>query len=874
MSLEQPTNSMAWLEPVATHFLKEIQADLVHVAACSVDLDMHKSWIFATCYRPLQALAAICPHARGTHEDIRGTRDSAGGFCSRASAEYPLALAVSYAAQTAGLFPLVTGTGQSLSLRKAPLLSLPKGAKDPPVSVQEGAGIFSVPDWSFPPQDSKDVFASLRPRLLDFLLRHRHPSRLRELCEVNSESSLFTPEEVIGLRRVFEHWLASEHPTRQVSWHVAPNQPYCLDALQLFSSLRLDRGTTLFPCLQAGVPTGFDADIPLSNVLVPQGSAHPSAQDLSICNGNWSSAEADHGTLHELVQEELNKGWLFEMDSLASAQSRFGDKLAIGKMSIVRAAGKKPRLVVDSTVCGTNPACVIPETFGLPSVDDVRDSFPLRLHCGKLSGFALDVKSAHKTVRVRPSDQGLLGITLPAADGSGPRYLFYQVCPFGANFSALWCQRLGSFFIRVLHLWIWLRHAFFGYVDDFLLLQDEEVIALFAALTLAFCAMFVVPVSNSKLQLGRGIIWIGWHFGFGSGTFSVPPDKCAKLKRLLQEALSSRHVHRRAMDKILGLLQWLCKLYRSFEPWLQPLYADANRALATNHSIAPGDWPGLAIFLHDSLTFTATPPGTSITPGSRLLEARHMALSSKRYLAKVPTSKRIWMRISDPSTTRRKLSCSSRTSLDFWLTWCDLPPLFFPLQKPPPAPIQLAAADARANGDIIGIGGFIQWSDGPCAWFSETWTLDDLASLGLPLQRPAHRNITCYEALAQLGLMLCLRSVVPSARWAVRLRTLSDNTGAEAGINKLYSSQYPLSAFLQRLCMLACLTGIELDVGRVPGEKNNDADRLSRWDDPTVPLAQKFQDDYRVDCGLDRIWFFRSDVRLFPSDAFLKWKPP
>ena len=39
---------------------------------------------------------------------------------------------------------------------------------------------------------------------------------------------------------------------------------------------------------------------------------------------------------------------------------------------------------------------------------------------------------------------------LPAADGSGPRYLFYQVCPFGANFSALWFQRLGSFFLRVL----------------------------------------------------------------------------------------------------------------------------------------------------------------------------------------------------------------------------------------------------------------------------------------------------------------------------------------------------------------------------------------------------------------------------------------
>ena len=319
------------------------------------------------------------------------------------------------------------------------------------------------------------------------------------------------------------------------------------------------------------------------------------------------------------MEEELEKGWLFEMDSLASAQARFGSKLAIGKTSIVSAPGKKPRLVVDSTVCGTNPSCLIPETFALPSVDDVRECFPLRMHAGKLAGFALDVKSAHKTVRVRPADQGLLGVTLPSADGSGSRYLFYQVCPFGANFSAIWFQRLGSFFIRTLHLWIWLRHALLAYVDDFLLVQDQDVIAL-SCLVLACCAMFGIPISHAKLQLGRSIVWIGWHFGFGSGTFCVPLDKALKLKRLLQEALAGRHVHRRTMDKILGLLQWLCKLFRSFKPWLQPLYADANRPLATNHSIAPGDWPGLALFLSDSLVFVANPPGTAIAPGSRLLE--------------------------------------------------------------------------------------------------------------------------------------------------------------------------------------------------------------------------------------------------------------
>ena len=444
----------------------------------------------------------------------------------------------------------------------------------------------------------------------------------------------------------------------------------------------------------------------------------------------------------------------------------------------------------------------------------------------------------------------------------------------GANFSALWFQRLGSFFLRTLHLWTWLRHALLGYVDDFILFQDQEVIGLTACMTLAFCALFNIPLSNAKLQLGSCIHWIGWHFSFGSGTFSIPIEKVQKLKRLLQEALQGRHVSKRTLDKVTGLLQWFCKLYKHFKPWLQTLYADANRPLATNYSIDPGDWPGLAICVNEGLVFTSTPPGTSIPTGAKLIEARHLALQSKKDLAKIPTSKRIWMRVTDPSTTRRKLSVSSRESLQFWLKWCEVPPLFFPLQKPADVPIVCASADARADGDLVGIGGFIEWPSRQISWFSQSWRVPDLSSLGVPLQVPAHQDITCYETLAQLGLILCLHSVVPLARWTVRLRTLSDNTGAEAGINKLYSSAFPLSVFLKRLSMLACMTGIELDVFHVPSEKNDDADLLSRWSDESQPLPAKFLPDFRVDCSLARIWHFRSDVRLWPPDAKLKWQPP
>ena len=56
----------------------------------------------------------------------------------------------------------------------------------------------------------------------------------------------------------------------------------------------------------------------------------------------------------------------------------------MGRVNVFQADGRKPRLVVDSTVCGTNGACVINESYSLPMLSSVRHSFPLK---GGRNGF-------------------------------------------------------------------------------------------------------------------------------------------------------------------------------------------------------------------------------------------------------------------------------------------------------------------------------------------------------------------------------------------------------------------------------------------------------------------------------------------------------
>ena len=81
--------------------------------------------------------------------------------------------------------------------------------------------------------------------------------------------------------------------------------------------------------------------------------------------------------------------------------------VAIGRLGVAFSDSRPPRLVVDSSVLGLNDRCKIPERTTLPSAKDVIRCFPLRNNAEELSGFSLDIKSAHKRVVLKESEQGL-----------------------------------------------------------------------------------------------------------------------------------------------------------------------------------------------------------------------------------------------------------------------------------------------------------------------------------------------------------------------------------------------------------------------------------------------------------------------------------
>ncbi|CAE7542519.1 unnamed protein product [Symbiodinium sp. CCMP2592] len=521
--------------------------------ACSYGSSYANYWAFATTWRPLQQLQSTCQHAAGHHAAFHGKRDATGQFVSRHTAVFPPMLCNAFMEAISPLFPENSHATDFTSLNQA-LSALPvRPLNDFPTGQQDGGGIYSQPDWTSPPAGSKDNFRQLRQDMWGFFKEHKLFDRLRKHVSESSQEPLIQQHELPALRSIWEDWFRAQGFTDSVSWEVAPDQPYCLQALELLSKALDDRDVELWKDLQAGVPTGVDGDISMSN--------------------------------------------------------------------------------------------------------------------------------------------------------------------------------------------------------------------------------------------------------------------CA--------------------------------------------------------------WQQLADTLTDDLHFRKSPPGSTIPPGSKLLSARHVEIKCKADLRLVrATGKRVWIRVADASSSKRRISTVSRQFIMFWVHFCMRPQMPRCLSLPPLDFQYSLAADACAKGNDIGIGGWVELPNQPIVWFSEWFTVQDFRSLGLPMKDDANLDITAYETLAQLALLIAFISITPTGRLRVCIPSWSDNSGTESLTNKLFTVHTPLCFFAQKLATRSWQSGISLDCTHIAGCHNDKADFLSRWKGDLQELPSRFTLDHRVRCPLTVLWEGERDVRVFPPQANLLWQPP
>ena len=337
-----------------------------------------------------------------------------------------------------------------------------------------------------------------------------------------------------------------------------------------------------------------------------------------------------------------------------------------------------------------------------------------------------------------------------------------------------------------------------------------------ACLTICLFAAINAPISWRKTQLGPRITWCGWTFDLATDTLQLVQSKIAKLLEQLATLRCASKVHRKALEACLGLLVWATTMSPRLRPFLAPLYSDLRSGKGTLHSIPAMQWQHFYQAL-DEYARVKKPAGMWLPHNAQLLEVGNLSVKSKADVPRVPkSSQRTWVRLADPNRNEVHLRKQSKEAL-LWLEQLFEHSNTMPLHQPQLLQC-LSAADAVAEGNQVGIGGWICTSKG-FAWFSESWTMEEVRATWPMLTDTAQPYIACFEVLAQLALLQTAWLRLRSTCMTFILPTASDNTAAESGINKLFSTTEPLATFLKLVADWAHKHAVQLAVSHLAGEK-------------------------------------------------------
>ena len=120
---------------------------------------------------------------------------------------------------------------------------------------------------------------------------------------------------------------------------------------------------------------------------------------LVVCRGR---ATAYRGALAGRCDRRFVEQW---PGSLEDARVRWPKGIAVGKLAVVKAPGKSPRLAGDSSVCGPNARSKILERVEYPTIFEVESALASGTGASpELAAIVIDVAAAHKRVKLQEAD--------------------------------------------------------------------------------------------------------------------------------------------------------------------------------------------------------------------------------------------------------------------------------------------------------------------------------------------------------------------------------------------------------------------------------------------------------------------------------------
>ena len=620
---------------------------------------------------------------------------------------------------------------------------------------------------------------------------------------------------------------------------ISPGQPFRLKLWHRLATFLRDPDADFLLQLPTGVRLGVNESLTPSPAWPQHSGMLPEEVPLQDCSDSWKSAQDHPEIVQSLIQEELDAGFIAHVPGGIPQLKLMYSKTAIGKLGVVLAPGRSPRLVVDSSISMVTTNTVLPNHMLLPRIADVIQCAPDSMAIQQMTQLTLDVAKAHRRILVHPDDGGLLCFH---ANGELYRCITLN---FGARASGWYWGRLAGIMVRSCHSLLAHGHALWQYVDDLLAWLDKVSSPLWASLLVVLLLILGVPMSWHKAALSDTVDWIGWRISVAYWTIEVPIEKLERITAQIQSIRRSERLTLREMQSLVGRLLWLTSAWRHLRPLLIPLYKALHRIPITMVGMDHVTFQTLTAHLDDQLQLctSLTHKHQSLRKGITLCRvANTNVLTLKQVQLLHIKSRRVWVGLSDPSTPNRKLDDEAAKTLKIWLQLLTSTPFSLPMCHPNWIQVN-ATADAMASQSLAGLGGAAIFPDGSSTWFQFRISLEDARSLWPWLGDDMQKHIAAWELLAQFALSFCIATHLPCTRGPIACHQATDNSAADAATAKGLTMTPALAAVLTPYFQFMRRHQMYPQITHIPGRLNVLADELSRFKEPLSvavdPMSQQ-----------------------------------
>ena len=221
-----------------------------------------------------------------------------------------------------------------------------------------------------------------------------------------------------------------------------------------------------------------------------------------------------------------------------------------------------------------NGRCHLPEKQRLPNLRHVSHFFstcpPLQ---EEWQGASIDIKAAHTRMLIKEEERGALLFQFEN------KTYAYRTPHFGAKTSAWHWGRVSRALLRLTHSLLYLRHAAWVYVDDFLFLFPKSTAHIQFALAIILLRIIGAPLSWKKLEFDSRIEWNGWSIQPAIMTAELPTFKLQKIITLIKTLCQTQC--RKNLEKVIGIILWATSLVHHVRFLLATLYRDLYAIPAT-----------------------------------------------------------------------------------------------------------------------------------------------------------------------------------------------------------------------------------------------------------------------------------------------------